>query len=116
ARRTTSRRPCSSTSPRTTCSRACCSCWVYSAATATRQPRISRKGASAPFLLLLAHLSFEHRDRLHVRRMREHVDHARGGEPVRQRIHQHPCVACEGRRVAGNVDDPRRRFLTEGLH
>ena len=48
----------------------------------------------------------EHRDRLDVRGVREHVDDARRGQRVPVVVDQHRGVARERRRVARHVDDP----------
>src|SRR5258706_15928786 len=95
AKRTTCRRRLRSTFPSTTCFPACCSCSGYLAAIATEDSTRIKGALRRPFLfpalahLPLAHLSFKDRDRLHVRGVGKHVDHARADQPVAERVHQH---------------------------
>ena len=51
--------------------------------------------------------SVEHGDRLDVRGVREHVDHARRGETVPALVDEHGGVARQRARRARHVDDPR---------
>ena len=50
----------------------------------------------------------EQRDRLDVRGVRKHVDHARRGQRVAAIMHEHRGIAGERGRVAGHVDDARQ--------
>src|SRR5438876_8061378 len=110
AKRITSRQRLRSTFRYGTCSPASCSCSGYSEAAATDTESDSKKGASAPFLFL------EHGNALDVRSMREHVHHPGSREPIALRVDQHGAVAREGRRIAGNVDDPAGDGPRERFH
>ena len=80
------------------------------AATESRQHRRSRqRGLRAPFSFSSAP-AVEDRDALHVRRVREHVDHARGRAAIAGLVHQQAGVARQRRRVAADVDDAPRRL------
>ena len=52
----------------------------------------------------------EYRDRLHVRGVREHVDHARRRQSVAALVHEHRGIARERPRRAAHVDDATQRF------
>src|SRR5436309_541572 len=59
--------------------------------------------------------ALEEGDTLDVGCVREHVHGPRPHEPVAVLLGEALCVACEGGRVAGDVDDPRRGDLAESL-
>ena len=59
--------------------------------------------------------SLEHRHRLDVRRVREHVDHTRCREPIAALVDQHAGVARERGRTARHIDDPREAAVIVAL-
>ena len=67
-----------------------------------------REEASESRACLPGPTPLEQRDRLDVRRVREHVDRTAAQELVAEVVAQHLHIGCEGCRVARDVDDSRR--------
>src|SRR5690349_1458624 len=59
---------------------------------------------------------YEKCNRLDVRRVREHIDHARGTQLVTSLVHQDAGIARESRGVAGHIHDSTRCMLRKAVN